>query len=186
MPLGPFDFKGFDIVSPVNRLIPGRTSLAVNIRAYVKGGITFRNLLTNAILTLAAAVHSIRRLNDATNPVALPAGYILINGAGAVLYAGSTAIGTGFSTNPLSIIPFRPNASVTPYGYVGDSAQQGNVTLTTQYLNSSLAAYNPTAFVTNGMCKVRSDKVVWKSGIKEPQVAPVVTNSNSSITSTGT
>ena len=186
MPSGPFDFHGLNLVRPVNRLASGQVTAAVNIRAYTLGGITFRNLLTNAILTLAAAVHSIRRLNDATNPVALPAGYILINGAGAVLYAGSTAIGTGFSTNPLSIIPFRPNASVTPYGYVGDSAQQGNVTLTTQYLNSSLAAYNPTAFVTNGMCKVRSDKVVWKSGIKEPQVAPVVTNSNSSITSTGT
>jgi hypothetical protein len=64
MALGPFDFKGFSVTDPINRLKSGVLTLAVNIRAYARGGITFRNLLTAAIYTLGAAVHSIRRLND--------------------------------------------------------------------------------------------------------------------------
>src|ERR1700677_888877 len=181
MPSGPYEFHGLDLRQPLNRIV-SRVSMAVNIRAYVGGGVTFRNLLTNAILTLGAAVHSIRRLNDQTNLSALPAGYIYISGAAATLYAAATAVGTGFSTNPLSIINFRPNASVKPYSYIGDSAQQGNVTLTTQYLINGAA----TTFVSNGMCKVNSSKIVWKSGIKEAQLAPTVSTSNSSVTTTGT
>ncbi len=175
------NFHGLDLVSPVNRLEPGRVSIAQNIRSYVKGGITFRNLLTNAILTLASAVHTICRLND-TTPNGPASGYVYINGAGTVLYAGSTSVGTGFSGNPLSLIPFRPNASVQPWCYVGDSAAQGSVTLSTKYLING----NPVNFVTNGMVKVRSDGTAYKAGIKEPQTAPVVSTQNSNIVHTGT
>ena len=177
MASGPFDFHGLDVNHPLNRIV-SRVSMAVNVRAYQAGGITFRNLLTNAILTLASAVHTIKRLNDQTNPSALPTGYIYISGAATTLYAGSTAVGAGFSGNPLSVIPFRPNTSVKPYAYIGDSAIQGNVVLTTQYLINGDA----TTFVTNGMVKVASSKIVWKSGIKEPQLAPEVSTSNSTIT----
>ena len=156
--------------------------MAVNVRAYTGGGVTFRNLLTNAILTLGAAVHTIRRVNDATNPTALPAGYIYISGAAATLYAGATPVATGFSTNPFSLIPFRPNASPQVWCYEADSAQQGNVTLTTKYLSNGAAS----TFVTNGMNKVRSDKLVYKMGIKEPQLAPVVSTTNTGVTTSGT
>ena len=177
MASGPFDFHGLDVNHPLNRIV-SRVSMAVNVRAYQAGGITFRNLLTNAILTLASAVHTIKRLNDQTNPSALPTGYIYISGAATTLYAGSTAVGAGFSGNPLSVIPFRPNTSVKPYAYIGDSAIQGNVVLTTQYLINGDA----TTFVTNGMVKVASSKIVWKSGVKEPQLAPMVSTSNFTVT----
>ena len=181
MALGPFDFKGIDLTSPANRLLPGRVTMAVNVRAYQRGGANLRNLLTGAILTLAAAVHTIRRLNDST-PNGPSSGFTIISGASTSLYAGDTVIATGFSGNPLSLVPFRPNTSVQPWMYVGDSAPQGAVTLDTKYLING----DPVDFVSNGMCKVRSDGLVYKSGVKEPQLAPIVSTQNSSISVNGT
>jgi hypothetical protein len=183
---GPFDFQGVDLTSPLNRIRSGMVSITSNIRAYQRGGITFRNLLTSAIYTLSNAVHTINRLNDLT-PNGPVGGYILVNGAGTTLYAGSTSIATGFSGNPLSIIPFRPNTSVQPWAYIGDSSPQGAVTLSTKYLggNSIGPAGTPVSFVSNAMCKVRSDGIVYKSGIKEAQLAPIVSISNTSVITTG-
>jgi hypothetical protein len=192
MALGPFDFKGFSLVDPINRLRAGMCSISVNVRAYFKGGVTFRNLLTGALYTLGASVHTIRRLNDSTNPSALPSGFSIINGSSTVISLWNSTIGvknvaTGTSGNPVSIVPFRPNASVQVWGYIADSAPQGNVTLATQYLISG----NPVNFVSNGMMKVSYNEgytgtptpsaVCWKMGLKEPQLAPVVSTSNSSI-----
>jgi len=160
MALGPFDFKGFSVAEPINRLKSGVCSVAVNCRAYFKGGVTFRNLLTAAIYTLGAAVHSIRRLTDLT-PNAPVSGFSIINGAGTVLSAWNSTIGvnnvaTGLSGNPVSMVPFRPNASVQPWMYVADSAAMGSVTLHTQYLglNSLGPSGTPVNFVSNGMMKV--------------------------------
>ncbi len=188
--LGPFDFKGMDLTSPINRLRAGYTTIASNIRAYQRGGVTLRNLLTGALYTLSAAVHSIRRLNDST-PNGPSSGYSIINGAGTVLSLWNSTIGvknvaTGLSGNPVSIVPFRPNTSVQPVGYIGDSAPQGNVTLSSQYLgaNATGPAGTPVSFVSNGMMKVlyndgysgipTPSAIAYKSGIEEPQAAPIV------------
>jgi len=80
----PFDHKGVDLVHPQNRLASGKTTISQNIRNFVAGGITFRNFLTGALYTLAAAVHSLKRLNDSTNPIDLPSGFSIINGASTV------------------------------------------------------------------------------------------------------
>ncbi len=181
MPPKPFDHQGMDLVNPVNRIPNGRTSLSVNVRSYVKGGVTFRNLLTDAILTLAAAVHTIRRLNDLT-PNGPPSGYIIISGAATTLYAGPTAVAVGLSGNPMSIVPFRPNTSVQPWAYSADNAADGDVTITTKYLISG----DPTTFVTYGMLKTRSDKLCYRAGVKEPQLAPVVSTQNTSKVTEGT
>jgi len=172
-------FIGVDLTSPLNRIPAGRTSIAQNIRAYALGGISFRNLLTAAIETLGAAVHSLARLNDST-PNGPVSGYIIIGGAGTTLYAGSTAIATSMSGHPLSMITFRPNASVQPWMYIGDSAPANTVTLLTKYLgaNSFGPAGTPVNFVSNGLMKVRSDGIVYKTGIREPQLAPLVSTGN--------
>lgn len=185
------DFHGIDLVHPVDQIPNGRVPMAINIRAYKKLAIVGRNLLTAALYTLAAAVHTLRRLNDST-PNGPASGYSIINGAGTVLSAWNSTIGvvnvaTGMSGNPLSMVPFRPNASVQPWMYVADSAPQGNVTLTTQYLISG----NPTSYVTHGMLKVSCNDgytgtptpsaVCWKMGIKEPQLAPIVSTQNTSV-----
>lgn len=50
-----------------------------------------------------------------------------------------------FSGNPLSMIPFRPNASPQPWLYIGDSVS---------------------------MEKIRSDGTIYRVGVAEPQTAP--------------
>ena len=185
---GPFDHRGVDLISPINRIPSGRTSLSVNVRSYTKGGVTFRNLLTGALYTLAAAVHSIRRLNDST-PDGPSSGYSIVNGAGTRISVwnstdGVVDVADGLSGNPVSIIPFRPNTSVRPFAYIADSAAQGAVTLHTEYLISG----NPVDFISNGMLKVASvpTGTCWKMGIKEPPLAPVVSTENTSISHSGT
>lgn len=178
------NFKGMDLVSPVNRIRAGMAAIAQNVRAYVLGGLQFRNLLSDAILTLTEVAHTIRRLNDST-PNGPAGGYSLIIGNGSKISVWNPTLGvvdvaTGMSGNPVSIIPFRPNASVQPWAYIADSAPQGDVTITTKFLISGAA----TTFVTNGMLKVRSDGLCYKMGIKEPQLAPIV--STSDIVTTGT
>ena len=175
------DFGGICLVFPVDKLPPAKYPYAQNVRRLLKGAIRGRNLLTGALYTLAAAVHSIRRLNDSTNPTALPSGYSIINGAGTVLSIWNSTLGvknlaTGLSGNPISIVPFRPNASVQPWAYSADSVPANNVTITTEYLISG----NPTTFATYGMLKTRSDGLIFRSGVREAQLAPVVSTQNTS------
>lgn len=176
------NFRGFSVTDPINRLAAGMCALAVNVRAYLRGGFALRNPLSSALFAaLPAPIHTIRRLNDST-PNGPPGGYTLIIGAGTVLYAWNPTIGvvicaTGLSGNPLSMVPFRPNASVQPWMYVADSAAQGAVTLITKYLTTGAAV----SFPSNGMLKVRSDGYTAKTGVKEPQLAPVVSTANSNV-----
>jgi hypothetical protein len=176
-------FRASDVTSPVNRIAAGFVAFCQNVRAYLQGGWALRNPLTIALFSaLPAPVHTIKRLNDST-PNGPPGGYTLIIGAGTVLYAwnpttGLVIVATGLSGNPLSMVPFRPNTSVQPWMYVADSAAMGNVTLMTRYLINGA----PVDFPSNGMLKVRSDGLCYKMGIEEPQVAPIVSTANSSVT----
>jgi hypothetical protein len=175
-------FKGMNVTSPINRIPSGETALAQNVRAYLDGGFALRNPLSAAIISeLPTPIHTIRRLND-TTPNGPASGYTLIIGAGTSIYAWNPTISLklvamGLSGNPLSMIPFRPNASVQPWMYVGDSAAYGSVSLITTYLING----DSVTFTSNGMLKVRSDGLCWKMGVKEPQLAPVVSTANSSV-----
>lgn len=131
-----------------------------------------------ASLILPAPPHTIQRLNDST-PAGPASGYTFLVGAGTSLYNGLDEVGTGFSGNPLSIIPFRPNASVQPWGYVGDNSQA--VTLST----TSLYSGSPVQFPCTGMVKVRSDGLAYKMGVKEPQSAPLVGTESTTVTIVG-
>lgn len=186
------NFSGFDLVTAVNRLRAGTMAVAMNVRAYVKGGLQLRNLLTDAIFTLASAVHSIKRLNDSTDLTVLPSGYSYIAGAGQVASVWNPTLGllnvaNGLSGNPLSLIPFRPNTSVQPWCYIGDSAPANSVTIHTQYLvTTGPHANQPVDFQTNGLVKIRSDGRIYKSGVQEPELAPIVSTENTSVTTVGT
>ena len=142
------DFHGMNLVLPPDMMPPGKYPYAQNVRAYLHGRVTSRTVQGNPVQSLPSLVHSIRRLNDST-PAGPPAGYVLIAGAGQNLYAGGVQVDTGFSGNPISLVPFRPNQSVQPWMYVGDSLK---------------------------MDKVRSDGRTYKMGIAEPQVAPTITS----------
>jgi hypothetical protein len=140
------DFRGMDVLHPPDLMPIGRFPFAQNIRRYLKGRTTGRATQDSSVQTLPYAVHSLRRLNDST-PAGPPQGFILVGGASTFLYAGNTQVDAGLSGNPISLVPFRPNQSVQPWMYVGDSIK---------------------------MDKVRSDATCYKMGIEEPQVAPSV------------
>lgn len=121
-----------------------------------------------AIVT-ANPIHSVRRLNDST-PAGPGVGYSYIIGSDNNVYCNSAFVADGMSGNPLSLAPFRPNASPEPWMYVGDSSQ-----------GVTLAA---SGFRCAGMIKVRSDGTTFKTGIAEPLTAPTVTTQ--ATTSSGT
>jgi hypothetical protein len=155
------EFHGLDLAHPINRIRAGFCALAVNVRAFLRGGFALRNPLSAALYTLSAAVQSIARLND-TTPAGPSSGYAILSvDADGNLYNGNTKIATGLSGNPVSFAPFQPNQSVRPFMYLGDSAAAGDVTVTG-------------GFTCSGMIKVSSTGLVRKTGIKEPQYPPIV------------
>lgn len=141
-------FHGINIVRPPDDMPPGKVPYAQNVRGYLHERTKGRATQDSSAVTLPYAVHSLRRLND-TTPAGPAGGFILVEGASINLYANAVEVDFGLSGNPISLIPFRPNASVQPWMYVGDSIK---------------------------MDKVRSDGTCYKMGIAEPQVAPVVTS----------
>ncbi len=172
------DFGGICLVFPPDKLPPRKYPLAINVRAYRKLAVVGRNLLTGAILTFSAAVETIRRMND-TTPAGPVSGYTLIIAAGTVLYNNGTFVATGMSGNPVSMVPFRPNTSVQPWMYVGDTSR--NVSLSTKYLISG----TPVVSGSVGMNKVRSDGLIYKMGIAEPSAAPIVSTAGTVTTGSG-
>ena len=155
---------GMNTMLPPDGLPPGKFPYAQNVRAYLGDRTAARASQDSSVMTLGASVHSLRRLNDLT-PAGPPLGYVLIAGAAGILYANGIQVATGLSGNPLSLIPFRPAASVQPWMYVGDSETSG------VYIDSSTGS----TLVPNGMLKVRSDGLCYSMGIAEPQAAPTIT-----------
>lgn len=169
---------GINTVLPLDKLPPNKYGYLANVRAYRQQQIIGRSTVGAAIISgLPAPVHSLRILND-TTPAGPSAGYVRIVGAAGTMWVNSTEVATGLSGSPVSILPFRPNTSVQPWAYIGDGSE--NVTITTKYLING----TPTTFPTNGAIKIRSDALTFKTGIKEPQLAPTVSTQN--YTSTGT
>lgn len=141
-------FRGINTVLPPDKMPPGKYPFAANIRAYLRDQIIARSAEDVPVEDLGTGlpVHSLRRLNDST-PAGPVSGFILVGGSGVELFANQVVVDSGLSGNPISLIPFRPNASVQPWMYVGDSLK---------------------------MDKVRSDGTCYLMGIEEPQTAPVV------------
>lgn len=78
------------------------------------------------------------------------AGFVYISGAADKVYVGTTQVASGMSGKRLAMVPFRPNTSVAPWMYIGDSAK---------------------------LIKVRSDGTTYQQGIKEPQLVPTLSAS---------
>jgi len=175
-------FKGMSLTDPINRIPAGKTALAINMRAYTEGGFALRNGLGEPIITVDSSIVSLCRMNDTT-----PAGpedgycYVIVTDSGAVYVypADSGPVAVGLSGDPVSIVPFRPNASVQPWAYIADSSM--SAVLQTKYaLNDSSATFS-----CFGNIKVRSDGLVYKTGIREPALAPTVSTQNSIVTDSG-
>src|SRR5579872_1038706 len=123
-------------------------TLLSNLRRYTPERFDARPgiVRVNSSVLDQTSVHSIRRLNDPT-----VSSYARIVGAGTKLYSGTTAFtaeDTGYSGNPLSMVPFRPAQSPRSWMYVADA---------------------------NRMRKIRSDGVNFGVGIAPPLNPPGVT-----------
>jgi hypothetical protein len=158
-----FLLGGMNLTKPPDLLGEGEYGYLQNVRARKAGRITGRPPTGDALFTLPAAPNCIARMNDSTT-----GGYIRIIGAAGVMYVNNAAVASGFSGNPLAILPFGPDQSVQPWAYIGDSSQAVTVASSGQ--------------ACTGMIKVRSDGLTRKTGIKEPQAAPLVTINTETVT----
>lgn len=152
---------GMNLVQAPDLLSPTEFCYLQNTRKLLGGRMTARppmgaNLLSG---TLAAGATSVSRLNDPYLP-----GYALVVGAAGVMYVNASSVATGLSGGPLSFLPYRPAGTPRPWDYVADPSLAVTIP---DYIASG---YGTVA----GMLKVRADGLVRKTGIKEPQSAPVI------------
>lgn len=113
---------------PGEMLGPGEFLYLKNTRSLTPTTIQARNgyaKLNNSALA-DLNIHTIRRLNDYTISAAT---YVV--GAGQKVYAGAgaslTALLTGFSGAPVSLVPARPSQSPAPWMYIGNANRMGKV-----------------------------------------------------------
>jgi hypothetical protein len=155
--------------------VNGANGIGVNIFGTLDSSsvVNLNNLaITIDAATGGGAIRSLYRMND-TTPAGPAQGYCLIvaTDSGAVYCwngVDSGPVASGLTGNPVSIVPFRPNASVQPVAYIGDDAPYPNVTV-------------DSGFQCTGMIKVRSDGLSRKMGIEEPQTAPIVSTGTTNI-----
>jgi hypothetical protein len=124
-----FRFRGIHLNSPVDSLPPGKVPFAMNIRSRVDGRIEARSGLVPTSSPMSAGPHSIRRLN---NYLPGTPGSIHVIGAGTELFyatlpGSATSADVGYSGNPLSLIPFRPEESSESWMYVFDSLRMRKI-----------------------------------------------------------
>ena len=163
---------------PLDALPATKYGYLQNVRAYKQMQITDRATASAPVISgLPTPIHTARLLND-TTPDGPAGGYVRVIGAAGSVYVNSSQVASGLSGNPISLCPFRPNASVQPWMYTGDSSE--SVTIATKYAINN----DPVSFPCTGMTKIRSDGLIYKTGIAEPQVEPTVSTTSSTVSGT--
>ncbi len=131
-----FYCKGVNLRLPIDQIPEGEFSLLMNLRSYVDGQLTSRpglTLLENSFGS-STYLHSLLRFND-SNPDTLVGAcrFVGANDGNLYLTDALTPIttvvtaDTGYSGNPLSLVPFRPLAASSAAVYIGDSNQMAEV-----------------------------------------------------------
>lgn len=119
-----FDAIGMDLARPLDSLKPGHWAFLQNTRSFTPGTLGPRLGLTDLGLVVSGQtnVHSIRRLNDPLNST-----YTRVIGTGTHLAYGQsttfTDIDSGYSGDPLALMPYRPDQSPTAFMYVADRSR---------------------------------------------------------------
>ncbi len=122
-----FDAIGIDLNRPVDSLKPGKWSWLKNVRSYQAGTLQPREgtTLIDDVTSGQTPAHSLRRLNDPANST-----WTLIAGAGTHLGFGQATfsdIDSGYSGNPLALVPWKPKDSPKPFMYIGDSSRMRKI-----------------------------------------------------------
>jgi hypothetical protein len=116
-----FAAVGIDLSSPPDSLREGHFRLLENVRGRADASLESRPGLVQvgAAPGGTGEVHSARRLNSE-----LSGTWTRFIGVGTKLFTGQTGglieRGSGYSGDPLSLVPYRPDQSVEPWMYVGD------------------------------------------------------------------
>lgn len=139
---------GLDLNNPVNLLPPGKFPFLSNARTYLEGRVESRSGTSqiNPTILPNTNIHSIARVNNYQD-----ANAIRLLGAASSLYLGSTlgnvfsSIDSGYSGNPLSIVPYKPDQSNVVWSYIADASR---------------------------MRKVRNDGTNYKMGVAPPNTPP--------------
>src|SRR5271169_6561784 len=117
-----FACKGISLAHPVDLMPPGLFPILQNVRVTSQGNLDVRQSITAIESTDVGPVHSLRRLNNSVDST-----YTRLAGVASKLYSDGNPIDSGYSGNPLSLVPFRPNLSPNPYMYIGDSQRMRKV-----------------------------------------------------------
>ena len=131
-----FVCTGVDLRHPPDLMPQGKYPILQNVRVNQQGALTVRQTLNNVSGSAVDQldVHSIRRLNNFLT--LFPAGgapllpYTRVVGSGSKLYSGPTnitQIDTGYSGDPLSLVPCQPLGGQDGWMYVGDKNKMRKV-----------------------------------------------------------
>jgi hypothetical protein len=121
------DCTGVDLNRPVDSVKQNKFPLLKNVRSYTAGQIEPRFGLTDIAQVVAGQtpVHSCRRLNDPANST-----FTRVVGAGTHLAYGQgsfTDLDSGYSGDPLALVPWKPDASPAAFMYVADRSRMRKV-----------------------------------------------------------
>ena len=114
-----FFILGMDLNRPVDAVKELHTASLSNLRSYQAGRLETRKGLTSLTLT---GSHSIRRLNDPAN-----ANYARISGHTTHLYVEGVDKDSGYSGDPLAMVPYRPDQSPASWMYIADRSRMRKV-----------------------------------------------------------
>lgn len=126
-----FACRGMCLTLPPDVMPEDKYPILRNVRVRQQGTIEARDGFAPVNLGTPLAdpnVHSVRRLNDPL-PGAAPA-WTRVVGAGTNLYTGQAAFtqqDAGYSGDPLSLVPYRPERSPQPWMYVADRARMRKI-----------------------------------------------------------
>lgn len=146
-----YNCEGLDLNRPVDSVKKNKFPYLKNCRSYVSGRIEPRSGLVDLAQVVAgqSPVHSARRLNDP-----LSSTYTRVVGAGTHLAYGQgafTDLDSGYSGDPLALVPWKPDVSPTPYMYVADRSRMRKVNAsgTLDTIGYAAPANSPGVVLTN-------------------------------------
>lgn len=119
---------GLNLKKSIDVLSLTEASRLVNVVPVMGGQLLTRPGMTS-LATASGSQHSIARLNDPQGGT-----FTRFVGAGSGLFRGQSGalnnVDSGYSGNPLALVPFRPPLSGASYMFVGDSSRMSKISRT--------------------------------------------------------
>ena len=156
-----FVCTGLDLNAPIDMVREGKYPFLQNVRVTSFGEIINRPgvlaLTAAGVVASQTPVHSMRRLTD---PRSSTGAYVV--GVGTVIATGAFAFtqrDTGYSGDPLALVPYRPENSPDPWMYIGDRSRMRKLKRdgTLHMIGLSAPANAPTAALGVPTYKTVSD-----------------------------